>query len=1472
MIQVYFSHLGEVQVSGIYASVEVHAGRLSDILTEIEEHCPDLSDKILDESKSQVNSATLLFKHIDIDVDGRLLESEQTEQIRYLDDIVYEEDTNLLIALFHPEKLVAFLLQTLTPTDQQFEYAGKGKTYRSYMSAPDTCQGEQVLFAQAEPEPLYPFTYGSPMRELVTDGNIDVAQRKLIPRPIQKAIAKLWEITEDHSLRLFQEEALSHILQELTKESAVDRKPLLLSIPTGGGKTEAFLIPLIAHLHNQRTQLLRAGTVPQSAVRAIIAYPTRALANDQAKRIAEILCLINNEAVADRKISIGVLTGDTPASGQNLLTEKSVLQLCPRCSAVLTAFFEKVVQGSSKKITIVRCICGAEIDYFRLVRQDILEFPPDILITSPDMINYMLQSPRYQGRIFSSAIDIVVFDEVHMYNSVFGCNVAHLLRRFEDVCKHKPLYVGVSATIRNAKELACLIFNADLATVRYLRPKKEEEPESEEKRPYLDYQAKPNRYRYHYALTPSVLSSGQRQKVTTSVLNIADVIGHIIRDPHFRKTLIFSNFRQDTDDVLRFLRDQEDRYYMPYQQTILPRLLAMQEVSANNMRSTAFTKVELDIISAVHRWYQQARKQGMLHRPHLEVGWHRGGLEREERIKAVNRFAATQRLTIQDEENTELPIDVMVATNTLELGLDIGDVTTVINCGAPFTANEYIQRVGRGGRRKDALALTVIDTRNPLDFYFLKHFNEYVHPTPDTFEDAPIIISNEEVMKSHVYARLLDHIASFLCASGNYKEEIQVSDLQDTVVFSQSMPVSFRENWQVFCDALFREIFPSIKVEYLQDWIRREADIIPDISETSITQEEIEAWWQDKCEQVYKRIESEQLRETDVLSGMTSKERELVPDLRSSGPGVGLYLVSEAGEDKPRDTISRRQAITSRPVGGFASQGSVTFKIESLKENDHDTERDIRGLFRRSSDADQVAAYFHTMFGDKESKSPFPADPLDVLVEVKLETPRDLSVKYNPYRFYCPKCGATYSDKKAGDERCTYCYGMLRQLTEVYMCGGCGDIFIPPIPKVCLNVECIAVAQSAKDKTRFMDGGYKRVGKGDRHNEFFRFTALPQLHWQCRACKTEINYHAYYELPQHIRTQLDATSWGQATPAQMAKSFLNKPESCWGKTYQQDGFHPARFTCPKCKSANTYKKITVINIPSFRSVVQEYIHTERSVAPELQDTLGLMHFKRTRIIALAHEQFRRYFCNPERTMKIDLTPIFSDKNRYLANMYKAHAVFFRFSNALDRFVTQEVSAYCQLDQHCMCRNHSSQSTIDDNGETETSEHTGPQPALLEWEKGRKPDPRRKWCDVVQHSGKGENDLCPGPDKLCTTCQYFQPSRYQRYLILHTLAHAIITAMPKYTGINKNQIRETIFPNDKKDYDLVLVDTIEGGSGCMYLLRKNWQQIWQIVGELLEDALQEQGELLLPYTCLRYNKDLCPHLAYEFYKYLSLGKD
>ena len=64
-------------------------------------------------------------------------------------------------------------------------------------------------------------------------------------------------------------------------------------------------------------------------------------------------------------------------------------------------------------------------------------------------------------------------------------------------------------------------------------------------------------------------------------------------------------------------------------------------------------------------------------------------------------------------------INLLSATPTLEMGIDIGDLSTVLLCSVPPAQANYLQRIGRAGRRDgNALALTIAGGhRHDLYFY-----------------------------------------------------------------------------------------------------------------------------------------------------------------------------------------------------------------------------------------------------------------------------------------------------------------------------------------------------------------------------------------------------------------------------------------------------------------------------------------------------------------------------------------------------------------------------------------------------------------------------------------------------------------------------------------------------------------------------------------------------------------------------------
>lgn len=948
--------------------VQVEASTPRELIEVLEQKQSGWRERLVlrdDTLRSDVALLVNVVRH----ADGRLLDGEHTRAVRVLDERFRAGDCNVLVSLFRPDEIVRFLLETLAgeaPTDP----SQRGSKARLLSRSTSTHNG-QTLFARAEPEPIYGFTSGRPVSELLVEDEINVSRDQLLPRSLAGALATVLDAPSDLSvfrLRAFQEDVLRHALGELNgaNSGSSSPQPLLLSIPTGGGKTEAFLAPLLAHLLDGRERARRRGREVIPAVRAMVVYPTRALANDQARRLAQIVLEVNAQNGPDAQLSLGVLTGDTPHNARRLSAQSSLLQLCPRCFAVLTQFEER--SGANSQISIARCSCGVEVDFFRFTREDVLAQPPDILVISPDMMSRTLQLPRFNSRLFTPHLRAIALDEIHVYSGAFGCHVAHLLRRVEDTCGTKPLYLGVSATIRNAREVACSLFDAAPEEVRYLRPKTREEIETFERRSYLDFEAGPKRFRHHYALAPGRVAGGRFAKTTTATVNVTHVVGHLLRDPHFRKTLVFSNGRDATDDIVRFGREHEERFFLPFSRDLWPRLQVASTGDASS--PVPLSKAENDIVASVSGWFERAWQSGNLHTAPLEFGWHRGGLETKERLRAVNRFVATRRLSATRGESP-WPLDILSATSTLELGLDIGDVSVVVNCGAPFTVNEYTQRIGRGGRRKDALALTLVDPSNALDRRFLRRFARYASPRPDDFEAVPLVVANRDVCRVHILARLFDYVAQAtgpdaLQYEGSSAGELCVGHLRRFSISVGGRSVRLSDDPGAFAEAMWDELFPPEVARSRIIWLRREAQLVPGAQETTLSEEEWRAWWLEKCEALSQMLSNE-LSDATPLTGAGALDREFVPDLRGVGATVGLYWRTLGGEAVSQDAVALRTALAARPRGGGASQGSLTFRIKEA-DADFNAQLQWKRLLREPG-IERATTFFHRAFGGTSGTS-----------------------------------------------------------------------------------------------------------------------------------------------------------------------------------------------------------------------------------------------------------------------------------------------------------------------------------------------------------------------------------------------------------------------------------------------------------------------------------------------------------------------
>jgi DEAD/DEAH box helicase domain-containing protein len=243
-----------------------------------------------------------------------------------------------------------------------------------------------------------------------------------------------------------------------------NRNDLVVTTGTGSGKTECFLLPVIAELARESSQWMacqgssdrywwRRGVErsPQwehsrrrHAVRALILYPLNALVEDQLRRLRMTLDSRDAHQWLDanrggNRMLFGRYTGQTPVPGKSTTAaavrrlKKSLSQMDAAWRRVESALKHNGVDVDQDIRYHFQRIDGGEM----WSRWDMQESPPDILITNYSMLNIMLMRD-VEDSIFAETCDwlrassdnlfFLVVDELHSYRGTPGTEVAYILR------------------------------------------------------------------------------------------------------------------------------------------------------------------------------------------------------------------------------------------------------------------------------------------------------------------------------------------------------------------------------------------------------------------------------------------------------------------------------------------------------------------------------------------------------------------------------------------------------------------------------------------------------------------------------------------------------------------------------------------------------------------------------------------------------------------------------------------------------------------------------------------------------------------------------------------------------------------------------------------------------------------------------------------------------------------------------------
>jgi len=92
-------------------------------------------------------------------------------------------------------------------------------------------------------------------------------------------------------------------------------------------------------------------------------------------------------------------------------------------------------------------------------------------------------------------------------------------------------------------------------------------------------------------------------------------------------------------------------------------------------------------------------------------------------------------------------VRAVIATNALELGVDIGSLDAVVMAGYPGTIASTWQRAGRAGRRQTTSAAVLVASSAPLDQYVVEHPDYFFGSSP---EHAAINPENLEILLAHL--------------------------------------------------------------------------------------------------------------------------------------------------------------------------------------------------------------------------------------------------------------------------------------------------------------------------------------------------------------------------------------------------------------------------------------------------------------------------------------------------------------------------------------------------------------------------------------------------------------------------------------------------------------------------------------------------------------------------------------------------
>ncbi|PJI10272.1 helicase [Clostridium sp. CT7] len=575
------------------------------------------------------------------------------------------------------------------------------------------------------------------------------------------------KVSPDEAIwRPFQLAYILMCLESIVDPKCSDRNLVdLIWVPTGGGKTEAYLGLTAFTIFLRRLKDKNNG-----GTTVIMRYTLRLLAAQQFTRASILICaceLIRREMkgkLGKEKITIGLWIGSNQTPNKKSDAKNDCKELrystrsadvlnrnkaqynkfqvlkCPWCGTKLERdikYNDKIKKYDSPKGDwgyeftgkVNKIFCPEDECIFNsalpieVVDECIYEKPPTLLFGTVDKFA-MITWNEGSGSLFgigsknNKSPELIIQDELHLISGPLGTLVGEYETAVDILCSQnenniKPKIIASTATIRNAKEQCRQLYARD---VKQFPPSGLYEDDS-----FFTKEDKTSFGRQYVGIMPS------GKTLTTTQVRLMSVLTNKV-------------------NVMNLSDKVKSKYW-----TLVGYFNTIKELGMTRSLINADIQNNINAVSTRILKYNKARRLYYI-------------AELTSRVSSNTINNTLKNLEVEyskeNKDDKKYAIDVLLASNMISVGVDVSRLNLMMVLEQPKLTSEYIQATSRVGRENPGIIFTLYNPTRSRDksYYEMFHdyhqsFYKYVEPTSVTPFSEPA----RERMLHSVFIALIRH-------------------------------------------------------------------------------------------------------------------------------------------------------------------------------------------------------------------------------------------------------------------------------------------------------------------------------------------------------------------------------------------------------------------------------------------------------------------------------------------------------------------------------------------------------------------------------------------------------------------------------------------------------------------------------------------------------------------------------------------